>query len=111
MNKILLFFAFLIGCSSANSQSCDLCGNWSFDRFEYVGHITTDCEGTAQHFYKNTSIKINVHNFTVGNYDLDENAQELFVKIDDGLTEKFYVSDRDSMYIFSDGCRFYFNRK
>lgn len=42
MNKILLFFAFLIGCSSANSQSCDLCGNWSFDRFDYAGYITTD---------------------------------------------------------------------
>ena len=101
---------FLIGCSSANSQSCDLCGNWSFDRFEYAGHITTDCANTAQHSYKNVSINLDVHNITVGEYDLDENAQELFVKIDDGLTEKFYVSNRYSMYIFSDGCRFYFKK-
>ena len=36
--KSIAFFVFLIGCSSANSQSCDLCGNWSFDRFEYAGH-------------------------------------------------------------------------
>ena len=110
MNKILLFLVFLVGCGSADSQSCDLCGKWSFDRFEYVGHITTDCEGAAQNFYKNAHIKIDVRNFTVGEYDLEENAQELFVKIDDDLTEKFYVSDRDSMYVFSDGCRFYFKR-
>ena len=45
MKKIIAFFVFLIGCSSVYSQSCDLCGNWSFDKFEYVGHITTDCEG------------------------------------------------------------------
>ena len=110
MNKILLLLVFLVGCGSVNSQSCDLCGNWSFDKFEYAGYITTDCENTAQHFYKNAHIKIDVHNITVGEYDLEENAQELFVKIDDDLTEKFYVSDRDSMYVFSDGCRFYFKR-
>lgn len=111
MNKILLFLVFLVGCSSANSQSCDLCGNWSFDRFEYAGYITTDCESTAQHFYANTYIKIDVRNFTVGEYDLDEKAQELFVKTEDNLTEKFYVSSKDSIYIFLDGCRFYFKRE
>ena len=111
MNKILLFFAFLIGCSSANSQSCDLCGNWSFDRFDYAGYITTDCESTAQHFYTNTSIKIDVQNVTVGEYDSDEHAQEFFVKTNNDLTEKFYLSNQDSIYILSDGCRFYFNRK
>lgn len=110
MKKIITFFAFLIGCSSANSQSCDLCGNWSFDRFEYAGHITTDCESTAQHFSASTYIKIDVRNFTVGEYDLDEKSQELFVKTDDNLTEKFYVSNQDSIYILLDGCRFYFKR-
>ncbi len=111
MNKILLFLVFLVGCDSADSQSCDLCGNWSFDRFEYAGYITTDCKGTAQRFYTNTSVKIDVQNVTVGEYDLEENAQELFVKTNNDLTEKFYLSSQDSIYILSDGCRFYFNRK
>lgn len=111
MNKILLFFAFLVGCSSANSRSCDLCGNWSFDRFEYAGYITTDCESTAQRVYTNTSVKIDVQNVTVGEYDPDEKAQELFVKTKENLTEKFYVLSQDSIYVFSDGCRFYFKRK
>ena len=111
MNKILLLLVFLVGCGSVNSQSCDLCGNWSFDRFEYAGYITTDCESTAQRFYTNTSVKIDVQNVTVGEYDLEENAQELFVKTNNDLTEKFYLSNQDSIYILSDGCRFYFNRK
>ena len=111
MKKNVVFFAFLIGCSSVNSQSCDLCGNWSFDRFEYAGYITTDCEDTAQHFYVNTSVKIDIHNVAVGNYDADEKAQELFIKTEDNLTEKFYVSSQDSIYMLSDGCRFYFNRQ
>ena len=110
MKKIIVFFVFLIGCSSANSQSCDLCGDWSFDRFEYAEHITTDCEGTAQRFYVDTSVKIDVHNVTVGEYDLDENAQKFFVKIDNDSTEKFYVSGQDSIYILLDGCRFYFQK-
>ncbi|MBQ6735945.1 MAG: hypothetical protein IJQ90_00460 [Alphaproteobacteria bacterium] len=111
MKKIIAFFAFLIGCSSANGQSCDLCGNWSFNRFEYAGYITTDCKSTAQNFYKNTSIKIEVHNTTIGEYDPDEDAHELFVKTGDDLIEKFYVSSQDSIYILSDGCRFYFKRQ
>lgn len=111
MNKVLLFLVFLVGCDSANSQSCDLCGNWSFDRFEYAGYITTDCESTAQYFYKSAYIKIDVQNVTVGEYDSDEHAQEFFVKTNDDLTEKFYLSNQDSIYILSDGCRFYFNRK
>ena len=48
--------------------------------------------------------------FTVGEYDLDENAQELFVKTDDDSTEKFYIKRKDLIYIFSDGCRFYFTK-
>jgi len=110
MNKILLFLVFLVGCGSADSQSCALCGNWSFDRFEYAGYITTDCKSAAQHFYKNAHIKIDVRNFTVGEYDLEENAQELFVKTNNDLTEKFYLSNQDSIYILSDGCRFYFKK-
>ena len=110
MKKIIAFFVLLIGCSSVYSQSCDLCGKWSFDRFEYAGHITTDCESTARHFYANTSVKIDTHNVTVGEYDLDEKAQKFFVKTDDGSTEKFYMQHQESIYIFSDGCRFYFKK-
>ena len=62
MKKIITYFVLLFGCSSVYSQSCDLCGHWSLDTFEYTGHITTDCESTAQHFYKNASIKIDVYN-------------------------------------------------
>ena len=110
MKRLVLFCVFLIGCVPTDSKSCEFCGKWSFDRFEYAGYITTDCESTAQHFYANTYIKIDVRNFTVGEYDLDEKAQELFVKTDDNLTEKFYVSNQDSIYILLDGCRFYFKR-
>lgn len=111
MNKILLFLVFLIGCSSANSQSCNLCGKWSFERYEYAGYITTDCKDTAHRFYKNISIKTDVHNVALGEYDLDEGAQVLFIKTDTNSTEKFYMLNQDSIYILSDGCRFYFKHE
>ena len=59
----------------------------------------------------NNELSIDVQNVTVGEYDSDEHAQEFFVKTNDDLTEKFYLSNQDSIYILSDGCRFYFNRK
>ena len=110
MNKILSFLLFLIGCSSANSQSCDLCGKWSFNRFEYAGYVTTDCESTAQRVYTNTSVKIDVQNVTVGKYDPDENAQVFFIKSGNQIIETFYIPTPDTIYLLSDGCRFYFKR-
>ena len=110
MNRFLLFLVFLIGCSHINSQSCDLCGKWSFDRFEYAGHITTDCEYGAQHFYEKTSIKIDSNNMIIGEYDFEENATVFFIKTDSIAPEKFYMLDPDSIYVFADGCRFYFKK-
>ncbi len=126
MNKILSLLVFLVGCSSANSQSCDLCGKWSFERFEYVGHITTDCEDTASHFYKNSYIEIDKNSFAYytydtqneikdthiifGEYDYDENAQEFFIKSGDKTIETFYKSAPNTIYLLSDGCRFYFKK-
>ena len=37
-------------------------------------------------------------------------AQEILVKKDTDTTEKFYVANSDLIYIYSDGCKFYFQR-
>ncbi len=128
MKKIIVFFAFLVGCSSANSQSCDLCGNWSFDRFEYAGHITTDCEGIAQQIFKDTNITIsdnyfaktyitdnsantfNNVNIIYGEFDSGKNAQVIFITSGDKLIEKLYKSTKNTVYLSLDGCDFYFKR-
>lgn len=117
---------FLIGCSLADSQSYDLCGKWSFERFEYAEYITTDCEDTANRFYKNTSVVIDKNSFSrtygkslneiknthivFGEYDSDENAQEFLIKKNDKTIETFYKFAPNSIYLLSDGCRFYFKQ-
>ena len=128
MNKILLLLVFLVGCGSVDSQSCDLCGKWSFDWFEYAGYITTDCKDTANRFYKNSYIEIDKTSFiktyytydtqneikdthiVFGEYDYDENAREFFIKSGDEIIETFYESTPDTIYLLSDGCRFYFKK-
>ena len=80
MKKIVLFCVFLIGCVPADSKSCEFCGKWSFDRFEYAGHITADCDGMAQSYYENTAVEINAANIILGGYDNDEKSQEILVK-------------------------------
>ena len=47
MKRLVLFCVFLIGCVPADSKSGEFCGKWSFDRFEYAGYITADCDGMA----------------------------------------------------------------
>ena len=110
MKKIVLVCVFLIGCSSTDSKSCEFCGKWSFGRFEYAGYITADCEYVAQNFYENTSFEINSSNIAIGGYDNDEKAQEILVKKDTGTTEKFYAPNPNSIYVYLDGCKFYFQR-
>ena len=128
MNKILSFLLFLIGCSSANSQSCDLCGKWSFNRFEYAGYVTTNCESTAQQIFnsKDITIKDNYFaktyimdnsanifdnvNIMYGEFNSDENAQVFFIKSGNQIIETFYMPTPDTIYLLSDGCRFYFKR-
>lgn len=110
MKKIVLVCVFLIGCTPTDGKSCEFCGKWSFDRFEYAGYITADCDGMAQGYYENTAVEINNSNITIGGFDVDENAQEILVKKDADTTEKFYVANSDLIYIHSDGCRFYFQR-
>ena len=110
MKRLVLFCVFLIGCVPADSKSCEFCGKWSFDRFEYAGYITADCDGMAQSYYENTGVEINAANIILGGYDDDEKAQEILVKKDTDTTEKFYVANSDLIYIYSDGCKFYFQR-
>ena len=57
MKRLVLFCVFLIGCVPADSKSCEFCGKWSFDRFEYAGYITADCDGMAQSYLKPSKIK------------------------------------------------------
>lgn len=128
MNKCLLFLVFLIGCSPVNSQSCDLCGKWSFDRFEYAGYITTDCENTVQQFFENTYISITENTFIktyhidnrptkidniqvlFGEYDFEAKATVFFINTNGTAMEKFYMLDSNTVYLNHDGCRFYFKR-
>ena len=110
MKKIVLFCVLLTGCVPTDSKSCEFCGKWSFDRFEYVDRITADCEGIAQRYYENTSVEINSSNIVICGYDKDENAQELLAKTDADTTEKLYSPSSDSIYLYLDGCKFYFRR-
>lgn len=128
MNRIGVFLVFLIGCGPVGGQSCDLCGKWSFERFEYAGHITTDCKDTADHFYKNSYLVIDKDSFfktyctddkhqevknthiVPGEYDSDEAAQEIFIKLGGRILETFYKPTPNTLYLLSDGCRFYFKR-
>ena len=110
MKRLVLFCVFLIGCSSTDSKSCEFCGKWSFDRFEYAGYITADCDWMAQSYYENTAVEINAANITIGDFYIDENAQEILVKKDTGTIEKFYVANSDLIYVYLDGCKFYFQR-
>ena len=64
----------------------------------------------AQSYYENTAVEINAANIILGGYDKDENAQEFLVKTDTNTTEKFYLSSSDSIYVYLDGCKFYFRR-
>ena len=110
MKKIVLVCVFLIGCVPADSKSCEFCGKWSFDRFEYAGYITADCDWMAQSYYENTAVEINAANITIGDFDVDENAQEILVRKDTDTTDKFYAPNPYSIYVYLDGCKFYFQR-
>ena len=77
---------------------------------EYAGYITADCDGMAQSYYENTAVEINAANIILGGYDNDEKAQEILVKKDTDTTEKFYVANSDLIYVYLDGCKFYFQR-
>ena len=110
MKRLVLFCVFLTGCVLTDSKSCEFCGKWSFERFEYVDRITADCEGIAQRYYENTSVEINSSNIIIGGYDNDEKAQEILVKKDTDTTEKFYSPSSDSIYVYLDGCKFYYRR-
>ena len=91
MKKIVLFCVLLTGCVPTDGKSCEFCGKWSFDRFEYTDHITADCKGMAQSYYENTFVEINGSNIVTGGYDKDENAQEILVK-------KRYRHNRNILY-------------
>ncbi len=128
MKKVVVFFTVLLGCIPAQGQSCDLCGKWHFERFEYSGRITTDCADTAQRFYDDTYFIIGQHHFfktymadntpnefddvdIVGaGYDSNESTDIILVKSNNDITEKLYKTKPDTIYLDSDGCKFYFKR-
>ena len=58
IKRLVLFCMVLIGCVPTDSKSCEFCGKWSFDRFEYAGYINADCDGMAQSYYENTAVEI-----------------------------------------------------
>lgn len=127
MKKYLLALL-LIGCMSANAQSCEYCGELRYSGFEYANRITTDCQDVARDF-EDTNITIG-ENFFYHTYSMDntpkqinnvdilgvpmdeyENVPAVLVLKDSKVIQKLYVVAPDTMYMYLDGCRFYFRRE
>lgn len=127
MKKYLLALL-LIGCTSANAQSCEYCGEWRYSGFEYANRITTDCQDVARDF-EDTNITIG-ENFFYHTYSMDntpkqinnvdivgvsmdeyENVPAVLVLKDSKVIQKLYVVTPDTIYMYLDGCRFYFRRE
>lgn len=124
---LLIFFA-LTGCVKKTSQPCEFCGKWYFDKFEYDGYITTDCENTAEKLYTNSVLKLtldkfckinNINHSMIETDNVIINMKEikyneeykLTIKKDKKVIESFYFILPDTLYQNLDGCKFYFKRK
>lgn len=128
MKKYLFALLLMIGCASTHGQSCEYCGEWLYARFEYANHITADCQDLAND-YKNVGITIGESFFNQTNSidnipkqisDVDivkvpadtyENSPVILISKDNKIVQKLYIAAPDMIYIYLDGCRFYFNRE
>lgn len=123
----------MIICTPVIGQQYEFYGDWTYDRFEYVGRITTDCAGTAKNFYEGSTIKLGSDRFSQTyfidstppvvddadtymqpadylEYGDDPDTMEIIIKKDGQPIEKFYFIAPDSVYKSQDGCRFHFKR-
>ena len=108
--------------------ACESCGTWIFNRFEYADHVTTDCQNLS-HYFENTAIEIG-KNFFARTYSVDntpkqisdadiskiqrdeyENAPAILISKNNKVVQKLYVVEPDMIYVYSDGCRFYFKKQ
>lgn len=127
MKKHLFILPLLIGCAPIHGQSCEYCGEWLYTGVEYANRVTADCQDMARDF-ENTNINIG-ENFFNHTYSIDntpkhisdvciievpvdeyENVPVILISKDNKVVQKLYITAPDRVYIYTDGCRFYFNR-
>ena len=127
MKNGIFVFLLLIGCVRAHGQSCEYCGDWWYSGFEYDGNITADCRDVS-HDFEGTNITIGENSvsytYSVDNtlkqmtdVDIDivpldeyEDRHAVLISKDGRLVKKLYISAPDTIYVYLDGCRFYFKR-
>lgn len=128
MKTHLFALLIMIDCMPTYGQTCECCGEWLYAGFEYANHITADCQDMANDF-KNVSITIGESFFYQINSennilkqirDVDivkvpadeyENLPAILISKDNKIVQKLYMASPDMIYIYLDGCRFYFNQK
>lgn len=128
MKKHLFALLLMIGCTPTHGQMCEYCGEWVYTGFEYANHITADCRDMARDF-KNVSITIGENFFYRTNsennmpkqirdvnivkvpVDEYENLPAILISKDNKIVQKLYMAAPDMIYIYLDGCRFYFNQE
>ena len=127
MQKYIVPLLLLFGCMLEQNRSCEFCGEWRYSGFEYANRITADCQGMS-HDFENTIMTIGKnffnHTYSIDNTptqisDVDiikvpvdeyENAPAILISKDNKIMQKLYITASDKVYIYLDGCRFYFNR-
>lgn len=107
---LVSMLCFVANHAYAGDELHDFSGKWVFDRFEYVGYVTTDCEETAARIYQNAEV-----NFGNQNFDIKESGtpNTYVIKVTEAgkYQETYHYAPPDTLYIFEDGCRFYFKQK
>lgn len=128
MKKHMFALLLLIGCMPVHGQSCEFCGGWRYSGFEYASRITADCQDIATYFEgANMTIGENFFNHTysidntpkqIRNIDITkvpvdeyENVPAILISKGNKVVQKLYIAAPDTVYIYVDGCRFYFNRE
>jgi hypothetical protein len=128
MKKIIFLFFVTIYCAPVAGQSCEFCGEWIYEGFEYETGITTDCEGTAEEFYKGFKFNLSSNKLGLANhisspppysYNSDivfqksKNGSGLYESVYDAnsmIVGTFHLISSNILYLSQDGCRFYFIR-
>ncbi len=127
MKHIFITPLSLFFCLTAFAQSCDYCGTWVYDRFEYAGRITTDCDANSKWFSDDSTIVltensftksyyINIPKSTIDNVTIEMRSaeywddDEIVIKKAGTEIESFLFAPPDTLYLSRDGCNFYFKR-
>jgi hypothetical protein len=113
----------------AIGQSCEFCGEWVYEGFEYGTGITTDCEGTAEEFYKGFKFNLSSNGLNLSyhisspppySYNSDivfqksteyPGSYESAYNSKNRIVGTFHLISSNILYLSQDGCRFYFKPK